>query len=357
MTQIWDDENRAIAVTVVRVLPARVVQLRTPDRDGYSAVQVTYGTRKSRTLTKPEAGHFAKADVDPGKRLVELRVDDSSAYAVGQEITVGILNAGDRVDVTAVSKGKGFAGGMKRHNFKGQGGQPRQPQASPGAGLDRRLRHARPGLQGDTDGRPDRLAAGHHAQPRGHPGRCRAGPAAGARGGTGAPRRRRADPGRGQGRRSLMALTVPLRTVDGGSAGSVNLDEAVFGIQPNVAVMHQVVTAQLAAARAGTQSTKTRAEVSGGGREAVQAEGDGPGPAGFDPCAPLGRRRRGPRPEAPFVPAADTEEDGAAGAALGAVGSGFGRAGGGDRPSGRGRSRRRPTPRRPWSPSVSRARS
>jgi large subunit ribosomal protein L3 len=121
MTQIWDDENRAIAVTVVRVLPARVVQLRTPDRDGYSAVQVTYGTRKTRTLTKPEAGHYAKADVDPGKRLVELRVDDSSAYAVGQEINVGILNVGDRVDVTAVSRGKGFAGGMKRHNFKGQG--------------------------------------------------------------------------------------------------------------------------------------------------------------------------------------------------------------------------------------------
>jgi large subunit ribosomal protein L3 len=121
MTQIWDDENRAIAVTVVRVLPARVVQLRTPDRDGYSAVQVTYGTRKTRTLTKPEAGHYAKADVDPGKRLVELRVDDSSAYAVGQEINVGILNVGDRVDVTAVSKGKGFAGGMQRHNFKGQG--------------------------------------------------------------------------------------------------------------------------------------------------------------------------------------------------------------------------------------------
>jgi large subunit ribosomal protein L3 len=121
MTQIWDDENRAIAVTVIRVLPARVVQLRTPDRDGYSAVQVTYGNRKSRTLTKPEAGHFAKADVDPGKRLVELRVDDSSAYTVGQEISVGLLNAGERVDVTAVSKGKGFSGGMKRHNFKGQG--------------------------------------------------------------------------------------------------------------------------------------------------------------------------------------------------------------------------------------------
>ena len=121
MTQIWDDKNRAIAVTVVRVAPARVVQLKTPDHDGYSAVQVTYGTRQARTLTKPEAGHFAKAQVDPGRRLVELRVDDSSQYTVGQEIAVDTLSAGDRVDVTAVSKGKGFSGGMKRHNFKGQG--------------------------------------------------------------------------------------------------------------------------------------------------------------------------------------------------------------------------------------------
>jgi large subunit ribosomal protein L3 len=121
MTQLWDDQHRAIAVTVVRVAPTRVVQLKTPDRDGYSAVQVTYGTRRTRTLTKPEAGHFAKADVEPGKRLVELRVDDSSAYSVGQELTVDLLAAGERVDVTSVSKGKGFTGAMKRHNFKGQG--------------------------------------------------------------------------------------------------------------------------------------------------------------------------------------------------------------------------------------------
>ena len=121
MTQVWDDQHRAIAVTVVRVTPTRVVQLKTPDRDGYSAVQVTYGTRKARTLTKPQAGHFAKAEVEPGKRLVELRGDDSSAYSVGQELTVDLLAAGDRVDVTSVSKGKGFAGAMKRHNFKGQG--------------------------------------------------------------------------------------------------------------------------------------------------------------------------------------------------------------------------------------------
>jgi large subunit ribosomal protein L3 len=121
MTQIWDDQNRAVAVTVVRVTPARVVQLKTPDRDGYSAVQVTYGTRPARTLTKPEAGHFAKADVEPGKRLVELRVDDSSAYTVGQQLSVDMLAPGERVDVTAVSKGKGFSGAMKRHNFQGQG--------------------------------------------------------------------------------------------------------------------------------------------------------------------------------------------------------------------------------------------
>ena len=121
MTQVWDEQNRAIAVTVVRVTPMRVVQLKTPERDGYSALQVTYGARKARTLTKPLAGHFATADVDPGRSLVELRIDDVADYSVGQELTVGVLAAGDKVDVTAVSKGKGFAGAMKRHNFKGQG--------------------------------------------------------------------------------------------------------------------------------------------------------------------------------------------------------------------------------------------
>ena len=122
MTQVWDGENRAIPVTVLRVSPLRVVQIKTPERDGYSAVQVTYGIRKARALTRPESGHFAKAGVDPGKHLVELRVEDSGAYVVGQEFGADVLTAGDLIDVTAVSKGKGFAGGMKRHNFKGQGG-------------------------------------------------------------------------------------------------------------------------------------------------------------------------------------------------------------------------------------------
>jgi large subunit ribosomal protein L3 len=121
MTQVWDDQNRAIPVTVVRVTPVRVVQVKTPDKDGYSALQVTYGTQKVSRLSKGEQGHFAKGGVEPGKKLVELRIDDTNGYTVGQELTVDVLTAGERVDVTAVSKGKGFAGGMKRHNFKGMG--------------------------------------------------------------------------------------------------------------------------------------------------------------------------------------------------------------------------------------------
>jgi large subunit ribosomal protein L3 len=121
MTQVWDEQNRAVPVTVVKVAPCRVVQLKTPEHDGYSALQVTYGLVAAKRLTKPEAGHFAKAGVEAGRRLVELRVDDTSDYQVGQEIKVDLLSAGDHVDVTAVSKGKGFAGVMKRHNFSGMG--------------------------------------------------------------------------------------------------------------------------------------------------------------------------------------------------------------------------------------------
>ena len=121
MTQVWDDQNRIIPVTVLKVTPARVVQVKRPDTDGYSALQVTYGSKKAAKLPKPEQGHFAKGGVEAGSKLVELRVDDTSSYEVGQELTVELLAVGDKVDVTAVSKGKGFAGAMKRHNFKGQG--------------------------------------------------------------------------------------------------------------------------------------------------------------------------------------------------------------------------------------------
>ncbi|MCC5952139.1 MAG: 50S ribosomal protein L3 [Acidimicrobiia bacterium] len=119
MTQVWRDD-RVVPVTVLRVAPLRVVQVKTPDSDGYSALQVTYGQRNPRRVNRPTAGHYARAGVAPGTRLVELRLDDTGDFEVGQEITADLLAEGELVDVTAVSRGKGFAGVMKRHNFSGQ---------------------------------------------------------------------------------------------------------------------------------------------------------------------------------------------------------------------------------------------
>ncbi|MHB1553727.1 MAG: 50S ribosomal protein L3 [Acidimicrobiales bacterium] len=121
MTQVWDEQNRAIPVTVLRVAPVRVVQVKTPEREGYAALQVTWGFRRASTLTRAERGHYEHAGVDPGRDLVELRLEDTASFEVGQELTAALWSAGERVDAIAVSKGKGFAGGMKRHNFKGQG--------------------------------------------------------------------------------------------------------------------------------------------------------------------------------------------------------------------------------------------
>lgn len=120
MTQIWDDERNVVPVTVLQVEPVRVVSIKTPERDGYSALQVTFGQKKASKLTKPVAGQYAKADVEAGPRLVELRLDDVSEYSVGQTLGVDILADGGLIDVTAVSKGKGFTGVMKRHGFSGQ---------------------------------------------------------------------------------------------------------------------------------------------------------------------------------------------------------------------------------------------
>lgn len=120
MTQVWDDANRVVPVTVLRVEPMRVVQIKTRETDGYNALQVTFGEREARKLNKPDRGHFETAGVRPGVRLLELRLDDVSDYEVGQEINVDTLAAGELVDITGISKGKGFAGVMKRHNFSGQ---------------------------------------------------------------------------------------------------------------------------------------------------------------------------------------------------------------------------------------------
>jgi len=119
MTQLWDENNRVVPVTVVQAGPCVVTQVRTPDSNGYSAVQLGFGGVKAKQLTKPSAGHFEKAGVTPRKHLVEIRTSDASEYTLGQELTAEVFAAGDVIDVTGVSKGKGTAGVMKRHGFSG----------------------------------------------------------------------------------------------------------------------------------------------------------------------------------------------------------------------------------------------
>jgi len=118
MTQVWDN-GRVVPVTVVQAGPCVVTQVRTADRDGYSAVQLAFGAVDPRKVNKPESGHFAKAGVAPRRHLVELRTTDASEYELGQEVTVEAFEPGQLVDVTGKTKGKGFAGVMKRHGFHG----------------------------------------------------------------------------------------------------------------------------------------------------------------------------------------------------------------------------------------------
>ncbi|MCX4686062.1 50S ribosomal protein L3 [Kitasatospora purpeofusca] len=122
MTQVWDENNRVVPVTVVKAGPNVVTQVHTADSPaGYDAVQIGFGEIDPRKVNKPLAGHFAKAGVTPRRHLVELRTSDASEYTLGQEITAELFEAGVKVDVTGTSKGKGFAGVMKRHNFRGLG--------------------------------------------------------------------------------------------------------------------------------------------------------------------------------------------------------------------------------------------
>lgn len=124
MTQVFDENNRVVPVTVVKAGPNVVTRIRTPERDGYSAVQLAYGEISPRKVNKPVTGQYATAGINPRRHLAEFRLDDEAAaaeYEVGQELNADIFTDGSYVDVTGTSKGKGFAGTMKRHGFSGQG--------------------------------------------------------------------------------------------------------------------------------------------------------------------------------------------------------------------------------------------
>ncbi|MEU8423731.1 50S ribosomal protein L3 [Micromonospora sp. NPDC048835] len=118
MTQVWDN-NRVVPVTVVEAGPCVISQVRSAEKDGYSAVQLAYGTIDPRKVKKPISGHYAKADVAPRRHIVELRTTNAGEYSLGQEVTVEEFPAGVTIDVTGKTKGKGYAGPMKRHGFHG----------------------------------------------------------------------------------------------------------------------------------------------------------------------------------------------------------------------------------------------
>ncbi|WP_148572818.1 50S ribosomal protein L3 [Nocardioides caldifontis] len=119
MTQTWDENNRVIPVTVVAAGTNVVTQVRSPEKDGYNAVQIGFGEIEGRKVNKPQAGHFATAGVTPRRHLAEIRTADAGSYTVGQELSPELFAAGEVVDIVGTSKGKGFAGVMKRHGFAG----------------------------------------------------------------------------------------------------------------------------------------------------------------------------------------------------------------------------------------------
>ncbi|MFT6153013.1 MAG: large subunit ribosomal protein L3 [Crocinitomicaceae bacterium] len=120
MTRIFTEDGASIPVTVIEITPNRVSQIKTTDTDGYNAVQVTAGEKKASRVSKAAAGHFAKANVAAGSRLLEFRTEEVAEFSVGDELTVARFEAGQTVDVTGTSKGKGFQGGIKRWNFSMQ---------------------------------------------------------------------------------------------------------------------------------------------------------------------------------------------------------------------------------------------
>src|ERR1700744_2288424 len=157
MTQVFDENNKIVPVTVVKAGPNVLTRIRTPEQDGYSAVQIAYGEISPRKVNKPVTGQYTAAGVNPRRYLAELRLDNSDAaaeYQIGQELTAEIFADGSYVDVTGTSKGKGFAGTMKRHGFRGRG-------ASHGA----QAVHRRPGSIGGGAPPPPRFTGARGVGP------------------------------------------------------------------------------------------------------------------------------------------------------------------------------------------------
>ena len=278
MTQVFNDAGQIVPVTVVQAGPCVVTAVRTPDSDGYSAVQLGFGEIDPRKVTKPVSGMFEKAGLTPRRYLAELRTDDASEYTLGQEVTAEVFASGQHVDVTGKSKGKGTAGVMKRHGFKGLG-------ASHGT----QRKHRSPGSIGAC-ATPGRVFKGVRM----------AGRMGGVRTTVQSLTVHAVDAERGlllikgavpgpSGR--VVLVRSAARTLDrrGGCpmtavsvvgplaapGKTVELPDEIFAAKVNVPLIHQVVVAQQAAARQGTHATKTRGDVRGGGKKPYRQKGTG----------------------------------------------------------------------------------
>jgi 50S ribosomal protein uL3/50S ribosomal protein L4 len=276
MTQVFDANNKMIPVTVVSVESCVVTSIRTPEKDGYSAVQLGFGAIDPKKVSKPLAGHYAKSGVTPRRSVAELRTLSAAEYTVGQEIGASTFAPGDIVDATGTSTGKGTAGVMKRHGFGGLGSSH---------GVDRK--HRMPGSIGACS-TPGRVFKGMRMMGRMGNEKITTqnltvqgvdiernlllikGSVPGTDGGLQEGNCRNC-----KGWYVTMALTLEVKNAEGKKVGSVDLPADLFDAQTNIPLIHQVVTAQLAAARQGTQKAKNRGETSGSGKKPFKQKGTG----------------------------------------------------------------------------------
>ena len=257
MTQVWDDNNKIVPVTVVKAGPCVVTQValgrlrRLLPPCSWASAQID-----PRKVNKPRAGHFAKAGVTPRRHLVELRTDDASEYTVGQELGPDVFEAGQIVDVSGTSKGKGFAGHHEAPQLQGRRRQPRCAPQPPQAGFDRRRLDPESRLQGPAHVRPHGWRHRHRAEPHRACRRHRRGPAAHQGRGAWSDRQPVFVTQRREGRPAVSATSVDVIAPDGTKSGKAELPAEVFDVQVNIPLIHQVVVAQLAAARQGSPTPR-----------------------------------------------------------------------------------------------------
>jgi large subunit ribosomal protein L3 len=292
MTRVFTDGGEHVPVTVLRLANCQVVAHRTKDKNGYVAVQLGSGTRKSNNMNKPDRGYFAAAKVEPKRKLAEFRVQENELIPVGAEITADHFVVGQFVDVTGTSIGKGFAGPMKRWNFRGL-------RATHGVSISHRS-------HGSTGGRQDPGKTFKNKKMAGHMGVERVttlnlkvvqldverglvlveGAVPGNNGGWITVRRcrkicrSRASSGwrtlrRLRKRRRAREMELKVTTLEGKAAGGVTVSDDIFGLEPRTDILQRCVVWQLAKRRAGTHDVKNRAEINRTGKKMYRQKGTG----------------------------------------------------------------------------------